>query len=73
MDHLTKLNNRRKLHDFCAIPSACPERRCEQYLDNFKQINDQYGHDRRRQILVVFVNIYCDNFNPENIFRLGVR
>ncbi|ACU90214.1 sensor domain-containing diguanylate cyclase [Desulfomicrobium baculatum] len=71
-DYLTKLNNRRKLHDFLRdTPCMSGTALLLADLDNFKQINDQYGHDEGDRILVAFAHILRDNFDPENIFRLG--
>ena len=71
-DYLTKLNNRRKLHDFLRdTPCMSGTALLLADLDNFKQINDQYGHDEGDRILVAFADILRDNFDLENIFRLG--
>ena len=71
-DYLTTLNNRRKLHDFLRdTPCMSGTALLLADLDNFKQINDQYGHDEGDRILVAFSDILRDNFNTENIFRLG--
>ncbi len=71
-DYLTNLNNRRKLHDFLRN-TPCMSRTALLLadLDNFKQINDQYGHDEGDRILVAFADILRSNFKTENIFRLG--
>lgn len=71
-DYLTKLNNRRKLHDFLRNTSCMSGTSLILAdIDNFKQINDKYGHDEGDRILVAFSDILRKNFNPENIFRLG--
>jgi diguanylate cyclase (GGDEF)-like protein/PAS domain S-box-containing protein len=71
-DYLTSLNNRRKLHDFLRdTPCMSGTALLLADLDNFKQINDQYGHDEGDRILVAFADILRNNFDPENIFRLG--
>lgn len=71
-DYLTKLNNRRKLHDFLRkTPCKSGTALLLADLDNFKQINDQYGHDEGDRILVAFADILRNNFDQENIFRLG--
>jgi len=71
-DYLTNLNNRRKLHDFLRdTPCKSGTALLLADLDNFKQINDQYGHDEGDRILVAFSEILRDNFDAENIFRLG--
>lgn len=71
-DYLTKLNNRRKLHDFLRdTPCMSGTALLLADLDNFKQINDQYGHDEGDRILVAFSDILRDNFTTDNIFRLG--
>ena len=71
-DYLTKLNNRRKLHDFLRdTPCMSGTALLLADLDNFKQINDQYGHVEGDRILVAFADILRDNFDPDSIFRLG--
>lgn len=71
-DYLTNLNNRRKLHDFLRdTPCRSGTALLLADLDNFKQINDQYGHDEGDRILVAFADILRNHFDPENIFRLG--
>lgn len=57
-DPLTGLLNRRGLHDVLStnLPRATPERMLAVYmldLDQFKPINDQYGHDVGDELLVV--------------------
>lgn len=71
-DYLTNLNNRRKLHDFLReAPCMSGTALLLADLDNFKQINDQYGHDEGDRILVEFSDILRSTFDVENIFRLG--
>jgi diguanylate cyclase (GGDEF)-like protein/PAS domain S-box-containing protein len=71
-DHLTKLNNRRSLQDFMR---KTPCRRNTALLladlDNFKEVNDNFGHDEGDKILVRFSNLLRQIFNPESLFRLG--
>lgn len=71
-DYLTKLNNRRKLHDFLRnTPCTSGTSMLLADIDDFKQMNDTYGHDEGDRILVAFSGILRANFDPENIFRLG--
>lgn len=71
-DYLTKLYNRRKLHDFLRVTSCMSGTSLILAdIDNFKQINDKYGHDEGDRILVAFSDILRNTFSPESIFRLG--
>lgn len=71
-DFLTKLNNRRSLHDFLRrTPCTTDMVLLLADLDNFKQINDQYGHDEGDRTLVAFAEILVRMFPPEVLFRLG--
>ena len=71
-DYLTKLNNRRKLHDFLRnTPCMSGTSLLLADIDNFKRLNDTFGHDEGDRILVAFSEILRSNFDRENIFRLG--
>lgn len=71
-DHLTRLNNRRSLHDFMR---KTPCRRGTALLladlDNFKDVNDLYGHDEGDKVLVALSDLLQEAFPAENLFRLG--
>lgn len=71
-DYLTQLNNRRKLHDFLRN-TACMSGTSLLLadIDNFKRMNDTFGHDEGDRILVAFSDILRSNFNADNIYRLG--
>lgn len=71
-DYLTKLNNRRGLANFLSQrPSLHQTTFMLIDLDDFKRINDQYGHTQGDEILVNFSNILVNIFPSNNIFRLG--
>lgn len=71
-DFLTGLNNRRSLFNFLNHSE------CEQTLtlitidlDNFKKVNDSYGHPVGDDALVVTSNIMKQEFSDDFIARLG--
>lgn len=71
-DYLTGLNNRRRLHDFLR-KTPC-EKGTSIFLadlDNFKHINDAYGHDAGDKILIAFARLLLNIFPAESLFRLG--
>ena len=71
-DHLTGLNNRRKLHDF--MREAKSRKRTTLLLadlDNFKEVNDRFGHDEGDRVLVAFSKLLQELFPAEGLFRLG--
>jgi len=71
-DYLTRLNNRRSLQDFMRkTPCQRDTALVLADLDNFKEVNDQYGHDEGDRILVAFSNLLMHIFPAENLFRLG--
>jgi diguanylate cyclase (GGDEF)-like protein/PAS domain S-box-containing protein len=71
-DHLTRLNNRRSLHDFMLkTPCQTDTALLLADLDNFKEVNDQYGHDEGDKVLVAFADLLKKTFPIENLFRLG--
>lgn len=71
-DYLTKLKNRRGLANFLLQHPSLHETTFMLIdLDDFKQVNDQYGHAEGDQILVDFSNILLNIFSNNNIFRLG--
>nr|WP_321398742.1 diguanylate cyclase [uncultured Desulfobacter sp.] len=71
-DHLTQLNNRRSLQDFMRkTPCKTDTALLLADLDNFKEVNDQYGHDEGDKVLVAFAGLLKKNFPSEALFRLG--
>jgi diguanylate cyclase (GGDEF)-like protein/PAS domain S-box-containing protein len=71
-DHLTKLNNRRSLQDFMRkTPCQSGTALLLTDLDNFKEVNDQHGHDEGDKVLVAFSDLLQQLFPAENLFRLG--
>ncbi len=71
-DYLTKLNNRRSLQDFMRKTPCQPGTALLLVdLDNFKEVNDQHGHDEGDKVLVAFSGLLQSVFPGENLFRLG--
>lgn len=78
MDPLTQLPNRRFLHDRLR-QSMAVSARTRRYgallfidLDNFKRINDQYGHDAGDQLLIEVANRLRANVRAgDTVARLG--
>ena len=77
-DYLTKINNRRNFFHL----SEQEFLRANEYnedlslimidIDNFKQVNDTYGHNIGDEILKMFVNAFKPHLGKEHIFgRLG--
>lgn len=71
-DHLTQLNNRRSLQDFMRKTSCQTDTvLLLADLDNFKEVNDQYGHDEGDKVLVAFADLLRRTFPSKALFRLG--
>ena len=71
-DFLTGLYNRRYLYNL-AEEKRQGDPICVAYfdLDNFKQVNDQYGHQTGDEVLVLMANTMKEVFGDELISRLG--
>ena len=71
-DFLTRLNNRRSLFAYLE-----KEKRSAQFificvdLDNFKQVNDIYGHHMGDEALLIVTNVMRESFPKDFIARLG--
>nr|WP_321460496.1 diguanylate cyclase [uncultured Cohaesibacter sp.] len=71
-DYLTKLNNRRCLKEFLSKrPLGSDTVLMLIDLDNFKEINDRFGHDQGDRVLVAFAALLRATFSEERLFRLG--
>ena len=69
-DTLTGLRNRRGLHELIGQSSDCTVMVCD--LDDFKQINDRYGHDTGDLVLARFAEILREQTREADIaVRLG--
>ena len=71
-DFLTGLNNRRSLTDYLE-----KEKKAERLtfitvdLDNFKQVNDDYGHQKGDDALLIVTRVMKEQFPKDFITRLG--
>ncbi len=77
-DHLTGLPNRRLLDDRLSIAIAQAKRSMEQIavifldLDNFKPVNDTYGHDAGDELLQQLANRIVNNVREgDTVSRIG--
>lgn len=71
-DFLTELNNRRSLFDYLEkIRDASRITFISVDLDNFKQVNDIYGHHMGDEALLTVTCVMKENFQEDFIARLG--
>jgi len=70
-DYLTGLANRRGLYSFCEeLGDGVPITAMYIDVDNFKRINDIYGHSRGDEFLVKFSE-YIERYLPGFVARIG--
>lgn len=69
-DPLTNIYNRRKFFLECEMLTQCryPQAFCLIDIDNFKRLNDTYGHDIGDQVLVMFAQSLRNAFRSSDIF-----
>lgn len=71
-DVLTGLYNRRHFYEIAAdMGNKGPVSVVYMDLDNFKQVNDTYGHKIGDEVLVAVAALMQDNFQDDLITRLG--
>ena len=71
-DFLTELNNRRSLFDYLEKIRKAPRITFISIdLDNFKQVNDVYGHHMGDEALLITTRIMRESFRDDFIARLG--
>lgn len=70
IDPLTNIYNRRKLFNLCeAMPAASyPMAFALIDIDNFKSLNDTYGHDVGDKVLIEFSKLLISHFRSTDIF-----
>lgn len=71
IDGLTGLNNRNALYEFIESCQTAPS--CIIYidLDNFKSVNDTYGHESGDEALVAVAELLSNTFPDDFIVRQG--
>lgn len=70
-DGLTGLYNRRYFYDFVGKNAGQPMTMLYIDLDNFKQVNDEYGHARGDDVLKKSAEYICEEFPEGTVARLG--
>ena len=77
-DYLTNLYNRRYFNAFSEKFLNCVEQECDQVniimldIDNFKKINDTYGHSIGDEVIKLLASLLQDSTRENDIvFRLG--
>ncbi len=65
-DALTKLRNRRYIDD--ALLNATSDRYIAMIdVDDFKKVNDQFGHDQGDKVLIELANVLKSNVDPQDV------
>ena len=71
-DFLTGLNNRRSLNEHLENEKKAPRLTFITVdLDNFKQVNDDYGHQMGDEALLIVTRVMKESFPGDFIVRLG--
>lgn len=70
-DSLTGLKNRRAFYEYVNAHSNEPMHLLYMDLDNFKQVNDRFGHDRGDEVLCKTANRISEIFPDAVAARLG--
>ena len=71
VDALTGTYNRRYFYKDIEQHASKPLTLLYMDLDNFKKVNDVYGHDKGDEILTKTAKIIQEEFPDDNLFRLG--
>lgn len=70
-DGLTGLYNRRYFYEYVGKNAGKPMTMLYIDLDNFKQVNDNYGHARGDDVLKKSAEYICEEFPEGTVARLG--
>ena len=70
-DQITGLNNRRALYSYLDKNSKVPMYVVSFDLDNFKSVNDTYGHQVGDEALITFSKVLSKTFKNDFVARIG--